>query len=73
MVELVFSKENLEKFPKLYEELFVARNKDWIPKLEKHFENGRTFVAVGAGHLLGDNSVVAMLKAAGYEVEPIGE
>ncbi|MBT8493834.1 MAG: TraB/GumN family protein, partial [Deltaproteobacteria bacterium] len=71
MVELVFSEENLAKFPKLYEELFLARNKAWVPKLERHFQNGRTFVAVGAGHLLGKDSVVAMLEARGYEVEPI--
>jgi hypothetical protein len=32
-------------------------------------DNDREFVLVGAGHLVGDDSVIALLKAKGYKVE----
>lgn len=35
------------------EELLNKRNTNWIPKLMKYFDEGSTFVAVGAGHLSG--------------------
>jgi uncharacterized protein len=50
------------------EELVFARNRDWIPKLDKLFAKGDVFVAVGADHLTGDRGVVALLRAKGYQV-----
>jgi len=49
--------------------LLVERNKQWIPKLEEFFAGGSTFVAAGAGHMFGDDSVVELLRARGYTVE----
>ena len=52
------------------EKLLYARNRNWIPPLEGYFrEGGGVFVAVGAGHLLGPNSVVSMLQDRGWTVE----
>ena len=51
--------------------LLESRNKLWLPKLERYFEDGGGFVAVGLGHLLGDGSVLAMLAASGYSVQRV--
>ena len=71
MLSLVFSEENQAKFPELYEQLFYQRNRAWVPKLEKQLAQGKAFIAVGAGHLLGEQSVVALLRAKGYEAKRV--
>ncbi len=48
--------------------LVVDRNKAWFPKLEALFAGGGGFVAVGLGHLLGDEGIPEMLGKAGYTV-----
>lgn len=48
------------------EQLVYARNRDWIPKLEKLFAAGDVFVAVGADHLAGPRGVIALLAKDGY-------
>ena len=50
------------------EQMVFARNKSWIPKLEKLFVDGDVFVAVGADHLIGDRGVVSLPKARGFTV-----
>lgn len=57
--------------PRTRETLLTPRNKKWMPALEKQFETGGAFVAVGLGHLLGDDGLVAMLSRAGYTVERV--
>lgn len=52
--------------------ILTARNKKWLPKIEKLFTQGGGFVAVGLGHLLGDNGIPAMLQRDGYTVERAG-
>lgn len=51
--------------------LLVNRNRKWIPVMEKMMQDKSTFFAVGAGHLGGDQGVIALLRAAGYSVEPV--
>ena len=48
----------------------IQRNKNWIPEIEKLVQKQRTFIAVGAAHLTGENGVVELLQNAGYTVEP---
>jgi len=56
--------------PASYELLFTQRNLDWIPKIQQLFGNHqRELILVGAGHLPGEDGVLALLKAAGYQVE----
>jgi len=50
------------------EELVFARNRSWIPKLEKILAKGNAFIAVGADHLKGDKGVVSLLSRRGYKV-----
>lgn len=47
------------------------RNKTWVPKIEEAMQSKSVFVAVGAGHLSGEFGVLALLKKAGYTVDPI--
>jgi uncharacterized protein len=56
--------------PELYERLLVERNKNWVGPVEKCVqEKTACFVVVGAAHLVGPHSLVAMLKQKGYSVE----
>ena len=48
--------------------LLVERNKNWIPRLEEFFGQGQVFVAAGAGHMIGPQSVLGMLEERGYTV-----
>jgi uncharacterized protein YbaP (TraB family) len=57
--------------PASFELMFTKRNLDWIPKIQRLFGNGqRELILVGAGHLPGEDGVLALLRAAGYQVEP---
>lgn len=53
------------------EELLSNRNKNWIPKIEKMIADKRVFIAVGAGHLGGEQSVLELLRKQGYTVTPL--
>lgn len=47
--------------------LLTTRNADWTGDIvERMGQPGTVFVAVGAGHLAGDDSVIAMLAEQGY-------
>lgn len=59
--------------PDVYEKLIVARNQAWAAKIAREMRgSGRTLVAVGAAHLVGADSVPAMLRAQGFEVTRYG-
>lgn len=49
--------------------LLGARNKKWLAQIEAYFAPGGAFVAVGLGHLIGDDNLVELLGAKGYAVE----
>ncbi len=49
----------------------IQRNKNWIPEIEKLVQKQKTFIAVGAAHLTGENGVVKLLQNAGYTVEAL--
>jgi len=58
--------------PELKEVLLRARNANWSGWLERRMQQpGTVFVAVGAGHLAGEDSVVEMLKRRGYRVKRV--
>ena len=64
--------ESYEGAEEVYDALMRARNARWLPKIEAMLASDRThFVAVGALHLVGEDGLVAMLEAAGYELEPL--
>jgi uncharacterized protein YbaP (TraB family) len=62
---------SFEEFPGLYETLVIDRNRNWLPELERlAAQTGRHLVVVGALHLVGENSVVDLLRERGLSVEP---
>lgn len=55
--------------PRTAEPLLYARNRRWLPALERYLAGDGAFVAVGLGHLLGAHGLPALLAQAGYTVE----
>jgi len=54
----------------LYDRLIVQRNKRWAAVIaERLAGSGETVIIVGAGHLVGPDSVPALLRARGLTVE----
>ncbi len=51
--------------------LLNNRNKNWVGQLKQIMKKESVFVAVGAGHLVGDSGLISLLKKAGYKVEPL--
>ena len=60
---------SFSKIPALYDAALTQRNKKWTTTLVNQLNvPGVFFVAVGAGHLVGDMSVVTMVRANGINV-----
>jgi len=58
-------------FNRYIERMLYARNKRMLEKLERHLEQGNTFVAVGASHLPGERGLLNLLAENGYSVERV--
>ena len=73
------AREGIDELPELdafYDILLGDRNRRWVsklrPLLEDRDHHGETvLVAVGALHLVGKDSLVEQLRAAGFQVEAI--
>ena len=60
---------DLSESPELRAALLSRRNANWTRWIEQRMQQpGTLMVAVGAGHLAGDDSVVNMLQSQGYKV-----
>ncbi|MBC7767236.1 MAG: TraB/GumN family protein [Phycisphaerales bacterium] len=54
----------------IHEAVILNRNRDWADQIAARLEgSGRVFIAVGAAHLVGEDSVVDLLRARGIAVE----
>jgi uncharacterized protein len=52
--------------PHLYQSILVARNRKWVPKIEALLNGDVNYlVIVGTGHLVGQGSVIELLKKDG--------
>ena len=59
-----------DDFPVLRRRILKDRHDKWLPRIEKMIADGRTYmIIVGAAHLVGPDSVIAMLRAKGVKVE----
>jgi len=57
-------------FPKVYHQLLVQRNRDWIPKIEEMMATREVeFILVGAAHLVGEEGILSQLAARGYTIQ----
>ena len=63
---------DLVSSPELRAALLTRRNQNWARWIEQRMaQPGTAMVAVGAGHLAGDESVIAMLQRDGYKVQRV--
>ena len=69
-LEAVAVTEMQSETPALYEALLVRRNTDWANQIQTMLAgSGTAFIAVGAAHLAGDDSVQEILEDRGVRVE----
>lgn len=58
--------------PSAFSVLITKRNAKWSDHIDNLMAGaGDYFIAVGAGHLVGEDSVVDMLRAKGHEVKRV--
>lgn len=56
--------------PAIHEAVILERNRAWADAIEARLDgSGRIFIAVGAAHLVGEDSVVDLLRERGIEVD----
>lgn len=69
-LDRVMVEEMKDASPALYQAVLVDRNTDWANQIQTMLEgSGTAFIAVGAGHLTGDDSVQSILQKRGVTVE----
>lgn len=78
----LYLSENLEEIQRLIEEedlftpfdrlsLLDERNFKLVDRLVPLFEKTGVFCAIGAGHLVGSNGMISLLRSKGFNVEPV--
>jgi len=66
--ELLF--RSFKDYPDIHDRLLIQRNKKWVEEIEVLMrENKNVLFVVGAGHLVGPESVVDLLQKRGYKVK----
>lgn len=59
-------------YPEIFDLIFTQRNANWADIIEAEMAgSGTDFIAVGAGHLIGNKSVQTILEARGYTINRI--
>lgn len=69
-LEKMFEEEETES-PEKMDELLYSRNRAWMKAIQPQIAKGSMFIAVGAGHLVGEQGLVNQLRKAGFTVEPV--
>lgn len=79
---MVYKSQRLDEIEKLFsrsefgmeqnkELLLDRRNRNWVVQLKTIMKKEPVFVAVGAGHLVGETGLIALFRKEGYTVKPI--
>ena len=64
--------KSFREFPEIHQKLVSERNRNWLHKIENFLAHNENFiVVVGAGHLVGKDGVIELLKEKGYLVEQL--
>lgn len=57
--------------PEIYQQLLIARNQAWLPKIEKMFSSPEVeLVLVGSLHLSSKEGLLSQLEKRGYKIKP---
>lgn len=78
----VYKKQQLQQIQTLFndnefgmqnnqEVLLDKRNANWVAQLKNIMQQQPVFIAVGAGHLVGEKGLISLLRKAGYKVRPL--
>lgn len=68
-IDSINNAELRDKHPELFQALVVKRNQNFTEQIQNLLKgDGVSFVAVGAGHLVGKDGVPALLEKQGYKV-----
>ena len=70
-IEKMFLDPDLGMDEKTRRMLIDDRNADWLKQLSSILPSESVFIAVGAGHLIGDTGLIKELQKAGYTVTPV--
>jgi uncharacterized protein YbaP (TraB family) len=63
---------SFKDFPAIYERFLAQRNRQWAGFIEQLLaQGGTTLVVVGAGHLVGSDNLLQLLKDKQYKIEQI--
>lgn len=55
-----------------YEDILLTkRNRNWVDQLKSIMKKESVFVAVGAGHLVGEKGLLNLLRKEGYTITPL--
>jgi uncharacterized protein YbaP (TraB family) len=66
--------EDMRAYPELYDAIVVDRNQRWTVRIGELLDDDEDYlVIVGTLHLVGDESVPALLEARGRKVRQLGE
>ncbi|WP_127348085.1 TraB/GumN family protein [Pseudidiomarina mangrovi] len=68
LYQLIANDPSLGDFQQL---ILDRRNQDWLTKIPSLMRERSSLIAVGAGHLGGEQGVVRLLRQAGYQVTPV--
>jgi uncharacterized protein YbaP (TraB family) len=69
-LEQIMVEDMREESEELYQSVIVRRNTAWADRIVTMLEgSGTTFIAVGAGHLVGEDSVQELLEDRGVTVQ----
>ena len=52
-------------------QLLYDRNHNWVAQMPAIMQAAPTLFVIGAGHLPGEQGLLALLKAQGYTMEPM--
>ena len=60
-----------DRFKFMNDVLIAGRNEEWMSNIIPMIHEDSSLIAVGAGHLIGPDGLIAKLRDRGYKVEPM--
>lgn len=70
-IEKLFNKEDVMNDKENMDLLLYNRNANWVKQLKSIMKKQPVFVAVGAGHLVGEKGLIESLRKEGFTLRPL--